>query len=179
MLIRFLAIMVPALLLPMAPALAEPENAVTADAFTVERPTLVSLGFEWRIAGDDNRNASVAVFYRKSGESNWRTGLPMLRMDGERVTGYPPGPSRYGARTTTIYNYTAPNMFAGSILNLEPDTDYECRFVLSDPDGVSGTTERKMTVHTRKAPSPTASGHVYHVYPAGSKAPCRSRPSTA
>ena len=59
---KFLVAMVLALLLPTAPALAEAENAVTADAFTVERPTLLSLGFEWRIGGDDNRNASVAVF---------------------------------------------------------------------------------------------------------------------
>src|SRR5215475_9115757 len=109
-------------LLPAAPALAVAANAVTADMFTVERPTLLSLGFEWRIGGDDNRNASVAVSYRKKGESQWQTALPMLRIGGERVTGYAPGPSRYGLRATTIYDYTAPNMFAGSILNLEPDT---------------------------------------------------------
>jgi hypothetical protein len=35
--------------------------ATTAGDFWVEPPTLRSLGFEWRIAGDDNRNASVAV----------------------------------------------------------------------------------------------------------------------
>ena len=160
------------LLLSMgAPVLAEAENAVTARSLTVERPTLLSLGFEWRIAGDDNRNASVAVSYRKRGESKWQPALPMLRIGGERVTGYPPGPSRYGARATTIYNYTAPNMFAGSILNLEPNTDYECRFVLSDPDGVNGTAEQSVTVHTRRAPAPAAGGHVYHVYPAGYKGP--------
>jgi hypothetical protein len=166
---KVLAAMVMALSLSTVPALAAAQNAVTADAFTVERPTLLSLGFEWRIGGDENRNASVAVSYRKKGESTWRTGLPMLRMHGERVTGYPAGPSRYGVRATTIYDYTAPNMFAGSVLNLEPDTDYECRFVLSDPDGVSGTAEQTVTVRTRKAPAPAAGGHVYHVYPAGYK----------
>ena len=30
-----------------------------------------------------------------------------------------------------------PNMFAGSILDLEPDTRYDAQFVLADPDGVS------------------------------------------
>ena len=44
------------------------ENAVTPGAFVVERPTLKSLGFEWKIAGDDNRNAAVDVTYRKTGE---------------------------------------------------------------------------------------------------------------
>ena len=71
----------------MAPTLASAANAVTAEAFTVERPTLLSLGFEWRIGGDDNRNASVAVAYRKKGETKWQAALPMLRIGGERVTG--------------------------------------------------------------------------------------------
>src|ERR1700761_7450763 len=165
------AALVVALMLAAGPALAQEGNAVTAGTFTVDRPTLVSLGFEWRIAGDANRNASVAVSYRKKGDSKWRPALPMLRIGGERVTGYTPGPSRYGTRATSIYDYTAPNMFAGSILNLEPDTQYECHLVLSDPDGTSGTTEQTITVRTRKVPSPSAGGHVYHVYPAGFKGP--------
>jgi hypothetical protein len=168
---KWLAAVTVALMFPAVPALAQEGNAVTAGAFTVDRPTLVSLGFEWRIAGDANRNASVAVSYRKKGESKWRQALPMLRIGGERVTGYAPGPSRYGRRATTIYDYTAPDMFAGSILNLEPDTEYECHLVLSDPDGTSGTSEQTVTVHTRKVPSPSAGGHVYHVYPAGYKGP--------
>ena len=34
--------------------------------------------------------------------------------------------------------YTVPEGFAGSILNLEPATSYECEFTLKDPDGVTG-----------------------------------------
>ena len=43
----------------------------------------------------------------------------------------------------------SPNMFAGSILDLEPNTAYEVRLTLSDPDGVSGETikERDGTHH--------------------------------
>ena len=47
--------------------------------FLVDPPTLVSLGFEWKISGDDNRNARVDVTYRKKGEQQWRKGLPLLR----------------------------------------------------------------------------------------------------
>ena len=146
-------------------------DAVTAGAFLVERPTLLSLGFEWRVSGDANRTASVEVSYRKNGTEEWRQGLPMLRLDGERVTGYESGPSRYGERSTTGYDYTAPNMFAGSVLDLEPDTEYECRFVLSDPDGVQGQAEQRVTVHTRKAPAPAEGGKVYNVYPFDWKGP--------
>ncbi len=62
-------------------------------------------------------------------------------------------------------------MFSGSILNLEPDTEYECRFVLSDPDGVSGGVEKIVTVRTRKEPRPAVGGNVYHVYPVDWKGP--------
>jgi len=135
-----------------------------AGAFTVDPPTLVSLGFEWRITGDDNRNARVDVTFRKKGEQQWRKGLPLLRLQHEQVPG---GTPRDGAGH--YFTYVAPNMFAGSLLNLEPDTEYECHFVLSDPDGVKGKNERTVTLRTRKEPMPAEGGHVYHVYPFGYK----------
>ena len=58
-------------------------NRVTAGAFYVERPTLENLGFEWRVSGDANRNASVQVAYRRKGTSAWKAGLPLLRLNGE------------------------------------------------------------------------------------------------
>src|SRR5581483_6674554 len=100
------------------------EKAV-AKEFYAEPPTLVSLGFEWQIDGDDNHNASVAVSYRKKGDTAWKGGLPMLRLDHERIN-------------ENALQYVTPNMFAGSIFDLDPATEYECRFVLSDPDGVEG-----------------------------------------
>ncbi len=109
-----------------------PDQGVTAGTFVTERPTLTSLGFEWRITGDANRNATVEVEYRAVGASQWRRALPLLRMDGERVSGPRP---HFGDRSS--YTFTAPNMFAGSLLNLAPDTAYEARFALRDPDGVA------------------------------------------
>ena len=94
------------------------EDVTVSGEFIVEPPTLVSLGFEWKISGDENRNARVDVSYRKAGETVWRDGLPMFRLQRESVTG---GPPRDG--DGTFYSYAAPNMFAGSILNLDPDTD--------------------------------------------------------
>ena len=57
-------------------------NAVTPGELFVEPPTLINLGFEWRIDGDANRNARVDVSYRKAGEGNWRMGMPLLRLQG-------------------------------------------------------------------------------------------------
>ncbi len=36
-------------------------------ALTIDPPTLMALGFAWNIEGDDNRNARVAVNFRKKG----------------------------------------------------------------------------------------------------------------
>jgi hypothetical protein len=153
---------VPAYSSAAVPAATPPTTkATTAGDFWVEPPTLQSLGFEWRIKGDDNRNATVAVSYRRQGGSSWRKALPLLRLQRESVIG---GLPRDGGNEH-FNKYIAPNMFAGSILNLDPDTEYEARFVLTDPDGVKGIKERTLTVRTRKEPFPAAGGAVYHVYP--------------
>ena len=144
-----------------------------AGDFWVEPPTLLSLGFEWRITGDDNRNARSTCTYRKKGEHALAQGAaaaaPAARV-GHRAACPRDGSGEH------FNHYIAPNMFAGSILNLEPDTEYECRFVLADPDGVKGKQEQTVTVRTRKEPQPAAGGHVYHVYPFGYKGP-RQQPA--
>ena len=132
-------------------------NGVTAGEFVIDPPTLINLGFEWLIEGDDNRNASVAVSYRKQGTVEWKTGLPLLRLQGERV------------KQGDQLDVTSPNMFAGSILDLEPDTSYDARFVMTDPDGAPGAATKTVTVRTRPEPMPAAGGNVYHVYPHGYK----------
>jgi hypothetical protein len=158
--------------------LMQTDNATTAGKFTVEPATLVNLGFHWEITGDLNRNASVAVTYRKVGDQEWRQALPLMRIQNE-IVGNGAGvrdPSYGNPQPQSPFNYVGPNMFAGSILNLEPDTEYECHFVLTDPDGVSGTAEQTVTVRTRKEPMPATGGHVYHVYPIGYTGP-REEPS--
>ena len=141
---------------PVAPSASSPE-AVTPGELLIEPATLINLGFEWFIQGDGNRNATVQVSFRKAGTSEWTPALPLLRLHGERI---------YAESRVDVI---APNMFAGSILDLEPDTPYEARFVMSDPDGVRGTAERVVTVRTRAEPQPYAGGRVFHVYPHGFK----------
>src|SRR5579872_3871349 len=135
---------------------AHASDKTIAKEFYAEPSTLISLGFEWQIDGDDNHNASAAVLYRKKGATAWKTGLPMLRLDHERIN-------------ENALQYVTPNMFAGSIFDLEPATEYECRFALSDPDGVDGKAQNIVTVRTRAEPQPATGGKVYHVYPADYK----------
>jgi hypothetical protein len=126
------------------------DNAVHAGRFVVEPPTLICLGFEWEISGDENRNATVDVAYRVAGEGAWKEAMPLLRMGGEQIFRAP---------------YIVPHRFAGSILDLEPDTAYEVRLTMKDPDGTSGVTVQTATVRTRGEPKAAAGGRVLHVYP--------------
>ncbi len=125
------------------------QTPTVSGEFSVEPATLLSLGFDWRISGDDNRNAHVDVTFRKKGEQAWRTGLPLLRLQREVINGVVPGPNPTPNLARSPFDYVVPNMFSGSLLNLQPDTEYECRFVLADPDGVTGETTKTVTVRTR------------------------------
>jgi hypothetical protein len=79
----------------------------------------------------------------------------MLRLDGERI------------KSGRQIDVTVPNMFAGSILDLEPGTSYEAQFVMRDPDGVTGEARKVVTVRTRPEPMPARDGRTFHVYPHG------------
>jgi hypothetical protein len=162
-----------------ATASAAGENGATSGGFVVEPPTLINLGFEWYIDGDANHNAAVKVSYRKKGDSAWKDALPLLRIQNEESI-FTFAPTKvaddffyrppYGATNNRV-DYVTPNLFAGSILDLQPDTEYECKFVMSDPDGVKGKAENIVTVRTRPEPKPFAGGKVYHVYPKDYKGP--------
>lgn len=129
------------------------QNPITAGRFHVEHPTLLNLGFEWSISGDANRNATVDVQFRKTGDTNWRQALPLVRIGGENIY-----------RRRENLDYTVPEGFAGSILNVQPGTEYECQFTMKDPDGANGQTAHTVKVKTRSEPQPFPGGRILHVY---------------
>jgi hypothetical protein len=168
-------------------------DKVKPGKFVIEPPTLICLGFEWYIEGDDNHNATVEVWYRKKGHYVWEEALPLLRIQNEEeINAFAPTKTTddfwatpiYGATNNRI-DYVTPNLFAGSILDLEPNTEYECKFIMSDPDGVVGKyppkgwghhyghwgVEKIVTVRTRPEPKPFNGGKVYHVYPPSYQGP--------
>jgi hypothetical protein len=154
--VKLFALALWACLLAVAGAHAAPPlhvlNNVKAGELVIDPPTLINLGFEWVIQGDDNRNAKVTVSYRRKGDAAWKSAMPLLRLQGERIF-----------VSQGVFDTKTPNMFAGSILDLDEDTLYEARFVLSDPDGGGAT--RIVTARTRAEPRPFAGGKTYHVYP--------------
>jgi hypothetical protein len=50
-----------------APAQDKLQNQVKAGELVIDPPTLINLGFEWLIQGDDNRNAKVELSRRPCG----------------------------------------------------------------------------------------------------------------
>ncbi len=122
-------------------------DEIVAKRFISDPPTVESLGFRWYIEGDSNRNASVAVEFRKKGETRWKDALPMLRVHHE-VSNQKYGPYRTG------------NLFAGSVLFLEPATAYEVRLTMSDPDGGAPEQPRIVTATTRAEPKAFDGGRV-------------------
>ena len=138
----------------LLPFILQAQDDIKAGAFIIEPATLINLGFEWHIMGDANRNATVQTAYRMSGTNSWKEALPLLRIGGERVF-----------RNAENLDYTTPDLFAGSILDLVPDTEYECRFTMKDADGIEGETVQTVKVRTRAEPKASTEGRILHVYP--------------
>lgn len=127
----------------------------------LEEPTLRSLGAYWIIRGDENRNARIEVTYRASGDTHWKTGPDLFRVEkGHTTQALLAGPGQQ------VYQpeLDPPGdcwIFAGSLLLLQPDTEYEIRLRLIDPDG-GGREERlkSRTIREPVAPVPVRTLHV-------------------
>ncbi len=122
-------------------------DEIVPGRFIVDPPTIENLGFRWYIEGDSNRNASVNVEFHKKGQKRWKEALPMLRVHHE-VSNQAYGPYRTG------------NLFAGSVLFLEPATTYEVRFTMRDPDGGAPDEPKTVEVTTREIPKAFDGGRI-------------------
>lgn len=75
------------------------------------------------LSGDADRDAAVALEWRRSGEAQFRPAHGLVRVDATHL--------------------------AGSLFGLQPATAYELRVSLSDPDGVSGAATATAAFSTR------------------------------
>ncbi len=121
----------------------------------LEPPTLRSLGAYWMIRGDVNRNAKIAVSYREAGEEEWKKGYPLFRVEKNRHK------DTKGRSALNLQNGAW--LFAGSVVLLQPGTEYEIKLSLTDPDG--GSAEKLLKARTRSEPVAPANAQEYHVVP--------------
>ena len=126
-------------------------NASEAGEPVAEPATFHSLGVRWAVRGDADADALIGVRYRPRAETGWREALPLFRTDPESVS-----------RENRVKGGW---LFAGSIVDLAPDTEYEVALALTDPDG--GSVQRTLYMKTGAEPHEPAGMRVRHVVPAG------------
>lgn len=140
-------------------------NDIVAGEFFIDPPTFENLGFRWFVEGDRNGNATVTVDYREVGQHEWRQAQPMMRINHEIVTRYTVRHPNHPHREDAPNFYRTDNLFAGSVLFLQPGTDYEVRFIMHDPDGGAPAEPKIVTVATRSEPAHFEGERILHVYP--------------
>src|SRR6266851_2511754 len=102
----------------LAAAAVRADDVLHPGMVSVDRPTVVTLGVQLLVTGDDNHNARVAVRYRPLGAETWGSAMDLFRVHPENVVGW-----------------TVPDQFAGSIFELAPGTTYDIELHATDPDG--------------------------------------------
>jgi len=110
--------------------------------------TFEHLAVHLNIVGDDNNDASCSVEYRLLGESSFSPGAMMMRASPDLIVD--------GASLGM-------NFFAGSAMHLLPNSSYELKISLNDPDGGSQTIYE--TIQTKRFPSIPESNTVVYVSP--------------
>ncbi|NLX98125.1 MAG: hypothetical protein GXY83_18345 [Rhodopirellula sp.] len=109
-----------------------------------------SISIEWNLTGDTDHDATCSVQYRQQGSDKWLEALPLFRVD-------------YQWWYHTERADKPLNLFAGSLMFLEPGKTYEVRLDLADPDG--GTATKTASVATRPIPKLPQGGRTLHVVP--------------
>jgi hypothetical protein len=127
------------------------DNASMAGEPQPEPSTFHSLAVRWPIRGDANANASISVHYARRGDSKWSEALPLFRTN----------PSALSPENRVPNGW----LFAGSIVDLSPDTEYQVALSLRDADG--GDVQRIVTVRTAAEPKEPPGMRVRYVAPGG------------
>jgi hypothetical protein len=123
------------------------QNSVTPGKIRVDS-TFHHIGVLWSFEGDANLNSRFTIEYRLVSGGEWKAGAfpmrahPELEVDGEEL---------------------GLNYWAGSAMFLEPETRYEIKLTLTDPDG--GGTTQTVRATTKKEQQPSEFGTEYYVKP--------------
>jgi hypothetical protein len=94
------------------------DDVLHPGAVVIDAPTVVTLGVQLLLSGDDDHDARVAVRYREVGTVPWSAAMDLFRVHPEDVAGR-----------------SVPEQFAGSIFDLRPATTYEIELHALDDDG--------------------------------------------
>jgi hypothetical protein len=127
------------------------QNVTTPGEITTPYPTIINLAVEWKIDGDDNQNGIVYVKFSEKGIAKWKEAMPLRRVPAGEMAGL----------NGSVFKWE--NKHSGSIFNLKPDTEYEIKLKLEDPDG--GSAERSITARTRPEPEYGKKAEIVEINP--------------
>lgn len=122
-----------------------------------EPSTFHSIALRWPVVGDGNRTARIDVQYREIDQEGWKRAYPLFR----------PMPERMSADNLVDRGW----LFAGSIVDLKPASDYVVRLTLTDDDGVvaegrsSPELVQEVTLSTRAEPGEVKALRTVYVVP--------------
>ncbi len=133
---------------------ANPAAVVPTAEPVVGAPTLHSIGVHWVLGGDENQNAEVRLAWRTTGGA-WHEGMPLLRVEK--------GAQKPEKGHGSVEVPADARLYAGSVLWLEPGTDYEIKLHLIDPDG--GDVEKLLKARTIAEPVAPKDAVELHVAP--------------
>jgi hypothetical protein len=131
------------------------DASTPAEEVVLEAPTLRSLGVYWIVRGDDNRSAKIEFSYRKEGAQNWHKAPNLFRVEK--------GLHKNEEGKSSVNVPVDAWLFAGSALLLEPQTSYELKLALIDPDG--GNIEKHLKQSTISEPVAPPGLKEIHVTP--------------
>lgn len=131
-------------------------KATSAAGPVLDQPTLHSLGAYWIIKGDANANAAVRIDYRKQDTADWRQGPSMFRVEK--------GAHKPKENDSLLKIADDETLLVGSVLLLDPDTAYDLKLTLFDPDGGEKVTKTFET-RTLKEPVAPTNGPIRYVIP--------------
>ncbi|WP_103866522.1 immunoglobulin-like domain-containing protein [Aquimarina sp. I32.4] len=123
------------------------QNNVTPQTISAES-TYENIGIVWSITGDNDMDSKLTIEYKASSSSTY---LPTYRT------------MRANPNSNIDGSLLGLNHHAGSIVGLTPNTSYDIRLSITDPDG-GGKTEN-ITVTTKAEITDTYTGTIYHVIP--------------
>jgi len=115
----------------------------------VDPPTWHCIGARWFVDNLEHPDATVKVAYRKKGAPAWKEAMPFFRVNSVALE------TRRPPEGITLY--------AGSIFDLTPDTEYEVRLSLADANGRK--TSKTFTARTWKEPFAPKPKRTLHVSP--------------
>ena len=105
----------------------------------IDPATLHTVGLSLPVLdGDEDFDASVRVAYREVNSPTWKEALPLQRVRPDTLSRAVPS------------QFAIAEQFAGSIFDLDPNSVYEVRLTIEDPDG--GTLMRTARATTRAVP---------------------------